>query len=162
MNSFALRIRGVQLPARLPISTRTTAAITSLPIRQYATSSPKAAEGPSAQSGGSRSKDAKERQERHQVETGEDPNADQLAKGGARGRTGGGEPLSSSENAPPQPKINNASVPGQGKDNLSKEQQQEVDRHNKDFDEKHDRASAAGDDKVDSKFWKGTGGVKGE
>ncbi|ROW04101.1 hypothetical protein VSDG_00964 [Cytospora chrysosperma] len=155
MNRFALRTRGIQLRA-LPISTRATVAVASLPIRGYATSSPKEAEDASAQSGGSRSKDAVE--ERAQVEMGENPTEDRLAKGGAPGRTGGGEPLASSENAPPRPKINNASMPGEGKNNLSKEQQEEVDEHNKDFEKKHDRASPAGDDKVDKAFWKGRGG----
>ncbi|ROW03709.1 hypothetical protein VMCG_05380 [Cytospora schulzeri] len=159
MNRLALRIRGTQLRA-LPISTRATAAITSHPIRGYATSSPKKAEEASAQSGGSRSKDAME--DRAQVETGENPTEDRLARGGAPGRTGGGEPLASSENAPPQPKVNNASVPGEGKNDLSKEQQKEVDEHNKDFENKHDRASPAAEDKVDKGFWKGHGGVKGE
>ncbi|KUI67797.1 hypothetical protein VM1G_03537 [Cytospora mali] len=158
MNRFALRLRGPQLRA-LPISTRATVTNTSLPIRQYATSSPKEAEAASAQSGGSRSKDA---EERAQVETGEDPTEDRLAEGGARGRTGGGEPLASSENAPAQPKVNNASVPQGRKAELSKEQQEEVDKHNKEFDEKHDRASPAGEDRVDKEFWKGHGGVKGE
>lgn len=158
MNRLALRIRGPHLRATFPTSTRATAVITTLPIRQYATSSPKEAEAASAQSGGSRSKDAEE--ERARVETGEDPTADRLAEGDARGRTGGGEPLANSENAPPPPKVHNASVP-QGKKNLTKEQQEEVDRHNKDFDDKHDRASPAAEDKVDKSFWKGHGGVKG-
>lgn len=101
-------------------------------------------------------------EEREQVETGENPTEDRLAKGGAPGRTGGGEPLASSENAPAPPKVNNASIPGEGDSNLSKEQQKEVDEHNRDFDKKHDRASPAGEDKVDKEFWKGHGGVKGE
>lgn len=159
MNRIALRIRGPQLRA-LPVSTRANAAITQLALRQYATSSPKKAEEASAQSGGSRSKDAVE--EREQVDMGEDPTADRLAKGGAPGRTGGGEPLASSENAPPRPKVNNASIPGEGIDSLSKEQQEEVDEHNKDFDKKHDRAIPAAEDKVDKGFWKGQGGLKGE
>lgn len=158
MNRLALRIRGTQLRA-LPISTRATAAVTSIPIRGYATSSPKEAEEASAQSGGSRSKDAVE--ERGQVEMGENPTEDRLAKGGVPGRTGGGEPLASSENAPPRPKVNNASVPGEGKNNLSKEQQEEVDEHNRDFEKKHDRASPAAEDKVDKGFWNGHGGVNG-
>lgn len=159
MNRLALRIRGPQLRA-FPVSRRANATVTSLPIRQYATSSPKEAEKASAQSGGSRSKDAEE--EREQVEMGENPTEDRLAKGGAAGRTGGGEQLASSENPPPRPKVNNASVPGEGKNNLSKEQQEEVDEHNRDFDKKHDRASPAAEDKVDKGFWKGHGGVKGE
>lgn len=113
-------------------------------LRTYATSSPKEAEASSAQSGGSRSKDTIE------------------SAGKAKGRTGGGEPLSSSENPPPRPKIHNASVPGQGRDKLTKEQQEEVDRHNADFEKKHDRASEASDDKVDKKFWSGRGGKAGQ
>lgn len=155
MNRLALRIRGPQLRA-LPISTRATAAITAFPIRQYASSAPKEAESASAQSGGSRSKDAAE--EHGELETGENPNADRLAGKGAKGRTGGGEALSSSEHPPAQPKINNASVPGEKK-KLSKEQQEEVDQHNKEFDEKHDRASPAAEDKVDKQFWKGNAGT---
>lgn len=122
--------------------------------RTYATSSPKAAEGPSAQSGGSRSKETAEAKNTAT----DNSNVDGLAEGSVKGRTGGGEPLSSSSNPPPKPKISNASVPGEGRDKLTKEQQEEVDRHNADFDKKHDRASAAGSDKVDKSFWRGHGG----
>lgn len=80
---------------------------------------------------------AKEKaEEPDQVDTGNDPSTDRLAGEGAKGRTGGGEPLSSSENPPPQPKINSASIPGQGRDKLTKEQQEEVDRHNAEFEKK--------------------------
>lgn len=117
--------------------------------RTYATSSPKEAEAASAQSGGSRSKDA--------VEAAADGDVD------AKGRTGGGEPLESSVNPPAQPKVRNASVPlGKGKDALSPEQQEEVDRHNADFDKKHDRAASAAEDKVNKDFWRGTGGRDGQ
>ena len=143
-------------------------------------SSPKSAEDASAQSGGSRSKEA--------VETGSSPTAgqipnapegknksnksksstsstdsakfaipDALANGDARGRTGGGEPLSSShQSAPPKPKISNASVPGENP-KLTKEQQAEVDAHNRDFEKKHGKAEKAEDDKVNPKFWGGGG-----
>lgn len=76
---------------------------------------------------------------------------------GAKGRTGGGEPLSSSsENAVPKPKISNLSVPGADVSaNLTKEQKEEVERHNKDFAAKHDHGNAAPDDKVDKRFWSG-------
>lgn len=76
---------------------------------------------------------------------------------GAKGRTGGGKPLSSSsENAVPKPKISNLSVPGvDAKPNLTKEQREEVERHNKDFDAKHDRSNPAPEDKVDKRFWSG-------
>lgn len=138
-------------------------------------SSPKSSEDASAQSGGSRSKEA--------VETGSSPTAgkipnapegkksnksstsdsdkfaipDALASGDARGRTGGGEPLSSShQSAPAQPKISNASVAGD-KPKLTKEQQAEVDEHNRDFEKKHGKAEKAEDDKVNPKFWGGGG-----
>lgn len=131
---------------------RTTAV---LPARSYSngnSSSPKSAEGPSAASGGARSKEA--------VETGSSPTAgvipDSLADGDARGRTGGGKPLESSHAAPPQPKISNASVPGQ-RPKLTPEQQAEVDEHNRDFEKKHGRADSAADDKVDTSFWSGKG-----
>ncbi|KAK3484960.1 Metallo-hydrolase/oxidoreductase [Neurospora hispaniola] len=143
------------------------------------TSSPKSPEDASAQSGGSRSKEA--------VETGSSPTGGQipnasegqeksntssststsesdkfampdgLANGDARGRTGGGEPLSSSHpSAPAQPKISNASVPG-NKPKLTEEQQAEVDAHNRDFEKKHGKAERAADDKVNPKFWGGGG-----
>ena len=150
------------------------------------TSSPKSSEDASAQSGGSRSKEA--------AETGSSPTGgkiqnapegknksssssnssgqsntstssssdkfaipDALANGDARGRTGGGPPLSSSHHsAPPQPKISNASVPGE-KPKLTKEQQAEVDEHNRDFEAKHGKGERAEDDKVNPKFWGGGG-----
>lgn len=134
MNRLAVRVRGARFP---PVSTSTIRPGVALPIsarRHYASSAPKEAEQASAQSGGSRSKDAKEQVD--EVDTGNDPYTDRLAGDGAKGRTGGGEPLSSSENAPPQPKINSASIPGQGRDKLTKEQQEEVDRHNAEFEKK--------------------------
>lgn len=137
MNRLALRIRGARIP---PISTSAVKTGVALPVsarRHYASSAPKEAEQASAQSGGSRSKDAKEQVESaDQVDTGNNPSTDRLAGDGAKGRTGGGKPLSSSENPPPQPKINNASIPGQGRDKLTKEQQEEVDRHNAEFEKK--------------------------
>ncbi|KAL1839890.1 hypothetical protein VTJ49DRAFT_1025 [Mycothermus thermophilus] len=116
-------------------------------------SSPKSAEGPSATSGGSRSKEA--------VETGSSPTAgailpDALATGDVRGATGGGPPLESSRSPPPQPKITNASVPGH-KVQLTPEQQAEVDEHNREFEKKHGRADPAENDKVDKSFWSGRG-----
>lgn len=134
MNRLAIRVRGARVP---PVSTSTVRPGIALHIsarRHYASSAPKEAEQASAQSGGSRSKDAKEQAD--EVDTGNDPYTDRLAGEGAKGRTGGGEPLSSSENAPPQPKINSASIPGQGRDKLTKEQQEEVDRHNAEFEKK--------------------------
>ncbi|KAK3361337.1 hypothetical protein B0T24DRAFT_539372 [Lasiosphaeria ovina] len=137
--------------SRNTIQTQLGAAIVS--SRSYgAHSSPKKAEEASAQSGGSRSKDAAEQEST--------PTAgvvpDELAGGEALGRTGGGEPLESSKSPPAQPKISNASVPGQ-KAKLTKEQQAEVDEHNREFENKHGKAHAAGDDKVDKKFWSGEG-----
>lgn len=126
---------------------------TSPSFRTYATSAPKEAEEASAQSGGSRSKDAVENRSKDAVENKSAWNSTE-----AKGRTGGGDSLEASENPPPRPKIHNASVPGSGPNKLTKEQQEEVDRHNADFEKKHDRASAAEDDKVNKKFWKGQGG----
>lgn len=134
MNRLALHVRRARVP---PIPTSAFRTGVALPIaarRHYASSAPKEAEQASAQSGGSRSKDAKEQVD--EVDTGNNPSTDRLAGDGAKGRTGGGDPLSSSENPPPQPKINNASIPGQGRDKLTKEQQEEVDRHNAEFEKK--------------------------
>jgi hypothetical protein len=143
MNRLALRLRVVRVP---PISTSTlrtrVAALPASARRQYAASAPKEAEQASAQSGGSRSKDAKEQAETAEVDTGNHPSTDRLAGDGAKGRTGGGDPLSSSKNPPPQPKITNASVPGQGRDKLTKEQQEEVDRHNAEFEKKVSRQAS--------------------
>ncbi|KAL2015634.1 hypothetical protein VTK56DRAFT_5074 [Thermocarpiscus australiensis] len=118
-------------------------------------SAPKSAEKASSQSGGSRSKEA--------VETGSSPTGgvlpDSLAEGDMRGRTGGGEPLASSRDAPPQPKISNASVPG-AQPKLTEAQRAEVEAHNRDFEKKHGRAEEAApheDDKVDKSFWSGRG-----
>jgi len=138
-----------------PAASATLRATASPALRPYSngnTSSPKAAEGPSATSGGSRSKEA--------VETGSSPTAgvmpDPLAEGDARGRTGGGKPLESSVHPPPQPKISNGSVPGKHA-KLTPEQQAEVDEHNRDFEKKHGIADKAADDKVDKSFWSGKG-----
>ncbi|KAH7312546.1 hypothetical protein B0I35DRAFT_480994 [Stachybotrys elegans] len=76
-----------------------------------------------------------------------------LAKGSAKGVTGGGKPLQgTSPEAPSPPKVSNFSVGSDTK--LNKEQQREVDEHNKDFDKRHDRGDSAPEDKVHSKFWK--------
>lgn len=144
-----LRLRAVR-PSTLPRTALPTLPIAS--IRHTSTSSPKSAEGASAESGGSRSKSAAESQS-----TSANPGAmpDSLSDGDARGRTGGGEALSSSDHPPKQPKVWNHSVslggkPGEG---LTEEQQKEVDEHNKDFEKKHDHANVAEDDKVDKAFW---------
>ncbi|KAK4443653.1 hypothetical protein QBC34DRAFT_416712 [Podospora aff. communis PSN243] len=121
--------------------------------RNYATtSSPKEAEQASAESGGSRSKDAAE-----ESSPTEGVVPDQLAEGGAKGRTGGGKPLESSHAPPPKPKIYNASVHG-GTSEMTKEQKEEVDAHNREFEKKHGRGQPASKDKVNKSFWSGQGG----
>ncbi|KAK4173366.1 hypothetical protein QBC36DRAFT_245636 [Triangularia setosa] len=148
------RVTPMPMRSSLPVITGLT------PARLYGdVSSPKSAEKASAQSGGSRSKDAVEKDaaEKGDSSSGAGFVPDQLAQGGAKGRTGGGEPLESSHHPPAQPKISNASVPG-NKPNLSKEQQAEVDAHNAEFDKKHGRAAKASDDKVNKSFWSGRGG----
>jgi len=114
-----------------------------------AAASEKSPEEASAQSGGSRSKEA--------VETGESPTAGAISNsdgGSANGK--GGEALKGPQGKDaPQPKIHNQSVPGVKAD-LTDEQKQEVDKHNRDFEKKHDRADSAPSDKVDKNFWSGT------
>lgn len=80
---------------------------------------------------------------------------DDLAHRSATGTTGGGPPLdSSSDNAPPKPKVSNHSVPGVDRDaELTEEQKREVDEHNRDFEKKHDKGEPAPDDRVDKRFW---------
>ncbi|KAI0157887.1 hypothetical protein GGR52DRAFT_180127 [Hypoxylon sp. FL1284] len=105
----------------------------------------KSPEDASAQSGGSRSKEA--------TETGGSPTGGSIANAASQS---GGEALKGPQGQDkPSPKIHNQSVPGV-KQGLSDEQKQEVERHNQDFDKRHDRAAPAADDKVDPKFWKGT------
>ncbi|KAK7745222.1 hypothetical protein SLS62_009851 [Diatrype stigma] len=132
-------------------------------------------EDASAQSGGSRSKEA--------TETGSSPTGGDIASGesqhgggsgsssGSAGSTTGGTPKdTSTANAAsqgggealkgpqgkgtPSPKIHNQSVPGD-KQGLNKEQKQEVEQHNKDFEKRYDRGSEAPDDKVDKNYWSG-------
>lgn len=150
----------LNLTRRVPRTvTTTTARVPTLPAlrKTYATSAPKAAEKASAQSGGSRSKDATE-----DAAIKEDTRADNSNAAWdsteAKGRTGGGDPLQASENPPPRPKILNAQIPGSGPNKLTKEQQEEVDQHNAEFEKRMDRASTASDDKVDKAFWKGQDG----
>lgn len=148
----------------------------SIPIsaRTYGTSSsPKSAEKASAQSGGSRSKEATEKGSsptggilggrKDKLAQQDNSNAptegivpDELANGRVRGRTGGGEPLSSSRHPPRKPKVDSHSLPG-GDAKLTKEQQAEVDEHNREFEAKHGRAQSAEDDKVDPKYWSNKG-----
>ncbi|KAK1832555.1 hypothetical protein QBC39DRAFT_329785 [Podospora conica] len=140
--------RLARLPALLPRR---------LPIRSYATSSPKSAERASAHSGGARSIDAKEKSESPPTA----PVPDALAsEDGARGRTGGGPALEASHAAPARPKIYNASVHG-GTASLNDEQRAEVERHNDEFEAKHGRAPKAEGDKVNKSFWAGTGEMQG-
>jgi hypothetical protein len=159
MNRFAFgsmrNMAIVSSACRRPVTAATVRATASPSLRAYSngnTSSPKSAEGPSATSGGSRSKEA--------AETGSSPTAgvipDPLAEGDARGRTGGGAPLESSQDAPAPPKVNNAAVRGQPPD-LTPEQQAEVDKHNKEFEKKHGVSDSAEKDKVDKSFWSGKG-----
>ncbi|KAM0270225.1 hypothetical protein ACHAQH_009525 [Verticillium albo-atrum] len=79
---------------------------------------------------------------------------DSLAESDARGRTGGGETLGSSTNAPQPPKVDSGALP-QGKDKgLTKDQQEEVDRHNEEFEATRDAATERPEqDKVDKDFW---------
>ncbi|KAI1104898.1 hypothetical protein F4804DRAFT_305798 [Jackrogersella minutella] len=105
----------------------------------------KSPEDASAQSGGSRSKEA--------TETGGSPTGGSIANAASQK---GGEALKGPQGkGTPSPKIHNQAVPAV-KSGLSDEQKQEVERHNADFEKRHDRAAPAEQDKVDSKFWKGT------
>jgi hypothetical protein len=114
-----------------------------------AAASEKSPEEASAQSGGSRSKEA--------VETGKSPTAGAIPNrhgGSTNGK--GGEALKGPQGkGAPQPKIHNQSVPGV-QSNLTDEQKQEVERHNQDFEKKHDRADPAPSDRVNKNFWSGT------
>ncbi|KAI1335230.1 hypothetical protein F5Y15DRAFT_254486 [Xylariaceae sp. FL0016] len=105
----------------------------------------KSPEDASAQSGGSRSMEAKE--------TGSSPTGGKVADTAAQK---GGEALKGPQGKDvPRPKIFNQAVPG-SKEDFSDEQKQEVEQHNREFEEKHDKAEAAPTDKVDKKYWKGT------
>ncbi|KAI0122951.1 hypothetical protein BJ170DRAFT_642768 [Xylariales sp. AK1849] len=104
----------------------------------------------SAQSGGSRSKEAEE--------TGSSPTGGEVANKAARK---GGEALKGPQGAgTPQPKIHNQAIPGT-KAGLSEEQKREVEQHNEEFEKRHDRAQPAEQDKVNKGFWKGSGGRDG-
>ena len=140
---FHAPARGLATRSSVPATVRSAAL-----YRPYATSGPKKAEEASAQSGGSRSMDAETK------DTGGGLNDSLSDPEPVKGRTGGGEPLKASKNAPPQPKIHNASVPGNG-EGLTEEQKKEVEKHNAEFDKKHDRAAPASEDKVDDKYWTG-------
>lgn len=93
-------------------------------------------EDASAQSGGSRSKDAEE-----------------AGDVGEKASRKGGEALKGPQGkGTPQPKIHNQAIPG-ATAGLTEEQKQEVEQHNTEFEKRHDRAQPAADDKVDKKFW---------
>ncbi|KAK6586356.1 hypothetical protein PZA11_001413 [Diplocarpon coronariae] len=96
----------------------------------------------SAQSGGSRSKEAKE--------TGSSPTAGSVGGSGGKSRS----PEDKSKKGA-SPKIADHDDPGAGN---SRETQAEVEQHNKEFAQGHDRATPAEADKVDKKFWTGKGG----
>ncbi|KAI0490656.1 hypothetical protein F4859DRAFT_15863 [Xylaria cf. heliscus] len=117
-------------------------------MKKAASSGEAPEEQASAQSGGSRSKEA--------VETGESPTAGEIPKNGT---ANGGEGLKGPQgkNAPPQPKILNQSASGVDS-GLTDEQKREVELHNQDFERKHDKAESAPRDEVDKKFWSGVGG----
>ncbi|KAI0398341.1 hypothetical protein F5Y17DRAFT_411963 [Xylariaceae sp. FL0594] len=115
--------------------------------------SKKSPEEASAQSGGSRSKEA--------VETGKSPTGGAIPNNDGSANGKGGEALKGPQGkGAPQPKIHNQSVPGV-KPGLTEEQKQEVERHNRDFEKKHDKAESAPSDKVNKSFWSGTGGRQG-
>jgi hypothetical protein len=92
----------------------------------------KSPEDSSAQSGGARSKDAKE--------TGSSPTGGSIGKGGGK------------DNSQGSPKIQSRSQPGDGN---TESKQAEVEKHNREFEQRHDRAPKAAADKVDKKFWSG-------
>ncbi|KAJ9149894.1 hypothetical protein NKR23_g4179 [Pleurostoma richardsiae] len=155
MNRLSSTIRGP--PVRHLLSIRRTY-LTTRPLLTSSSSPPEAANA-SAESGGSRSKDAAEATDvsgSDNTKPVTDTVPDALAGEGAKGVTGGGKPLSSTAHPPPQPKIINAEVPGNGA-HLTKEQQAEVDQHNKEFEARPDRAEKAKGDKVNQKFWSGGG-----
>jgi len=92
----------------------------------------KSPEESSAQSGGSRSKDAKE--------TGSSPTGGSVGQGGGKDNSAG------------SPKIQDRREPGGGN---SESKQAEVEKHNREFEKGYDRAPPAAEDKVDKKFWSG-------
>jgi len=99
-------------------------------------SSGKLPEESSAQSGGPRSKEAKE--------TGSSPTGGSLGQSGGKDKDG------------VSPKIQNNAEPGREN---TESRQAEVEKHNREFEEGHDRAPPAAEDKVDKKFWSGHGGA---
>lgn len=122
-------------------------------------------EDASAESGGSRSKEAKEK--------GSSPTGGALGKG-TRSYHTSTRRLQATKKGPEKeaqkaggtdgakPKILDSKKPGGGIEDISKEKKVEVDKHNKDFEKGHDRAAEQDSEKVDPKFWKGVGGVDGK
>ena len=92
----------------------------------------------SANSGGARSKEAKE--------TGSSPT------GGAVGGSGG-ESTSTESKHGHEPKISDKKIPDEAMGDAEK--QAEVEQHNREFEKRYDRAPKAQPDKVDKKFWSG-------
>jgi len=105
------------------------------PTKSGSSSKPKSPEVSSANSGGSRSKEAKE--------TGSSPTGGEVGGGSGSGSGSGGA----------SPKMHDTKLPGED----SKEKQAGVEEHNREFEKRHDRAAKAEDDKVDKKFWSGDG-----
>lgn len=94
------------------------------------------------------------------ADTGAMPVDDAIAGGGsgAKGRTGGGPPLSSSSpNAPARPSVFNSRVMGSGEngpeEELTPEQRREIDEHNAHFQHEHHRSQGAAPDKIHHRFW---------
>jgi hypothetical protein len=98
----------------------------------------KSSEESSAQSGGARSKEAKE--------TGSSPTGGEVGKSGGKSSSPGAKRKDGA-----LPKIHDKSEPAAAND----DHQAEVEQHNKEFEQGHDRAPPAAEDKVDKKFWKG-------
>lgn len=101
----------------------------------------KSPEASSAQSGGSRSKEAEE--------SGSSPTGCSVGQSGGK------------DNKRGSPKIQSRSQPGGGN---SENKQAEVEKHNREFEQGHDRAPKAAEDKVDKKIWEGEccqGGLAG-
>jgi len=111
----------------------------------------------SANSGGSRSKEAKE--------TGSSPTGGSLpnSKGTRSYSTSTKNTTTTKESeqegthakSGAKPMINDKAIPGKEQ---TPEQKAEVEQHNKEFEQRHDRAPSAENDAVDEKFWKGHGG----
>lgn len=115
-------------------------------------------EDASAQSGGSRSKEAKEK--------GSSPTAGSVKKGTRSYHTTTrklyavkGTPEKEAQKAKgpdgAKPKILDSKMPGGGIDKISKEEKAKVEEHNRDFEKSHDRPAEQDSEKVDPKFWKG-------